>query len=259
MVYSKFFKALCGIVFVMHTQLHSAGFVTHAFLALEWLKYNRPLYSEKQVVSFLKGTLFNDIRYLVPLPRAATHEKGLVVEDILAEENPFEAGRKFHSWVDEKRSRVIRPAARNNLIRVLESSLKLDEVYSVPSILQRDLGFYVFETYLKFLEDELLFERHDWSFLRKALLTFDHDELQWDIAPEILKQWHATLIEHFTYKPSELFSNLCSMKEAYWGLPGKLICVWGQHIPYRSRMPCVQDHLKNVLAYFDKQSRPLLT
>ncbi len=233
----KIFLAL--FIGIFNFRLYGAAAVTHAFLALEWLSLNKPLYSESQKLSFLKGTLFNDIRYLAGLSRHSTHEEGLKITDIFYEQNCFEAGRKFHAWVDETRDAFVNLHGPM-IVMLLKQEFQTD---------------YLAQTYLKFIEDELLFNKYDWKFLSEALLTVDPEESKWHVTQNILEQWHQILIRRFTSQ--NFFAELCKSEKDYGNLSNDILCLWADRIGYHVQMDYMQEHMRKMIAYFYQLFEPI--
>ena len=85
--------------------------IEHVYLANKFFE-NQKLFSKDEKKSFILGTLFPDIRYLNEISREKTHFKNIEILDVLNSKTPFEAGKKFHSFVDEKRDEFI---IKNNI------------------------------------------------------------------------------------------------------------------------------------------------
>jgi hypothetical protein len=70
--------------------------VTHIIFADHFLKK----YPKFERADFLVGTLFPDIRYLGVIAREETHPEVTNIDQVLGAYNSFDAGWKFHSYLD---------------------------------------------------------------------------------------------------------------------------------------------------------------
>src|ERR1700730_4679760 len=127
--------------FVFLANLVAAAPVTHTVLAGKWMKTNCE-FSEEQKAACIVGTLFPDIRYIAKVERSKTHDKNVTLAELRAEKNAFIAGKKLHSFVDEKRAEFI---DQKGIYDILTTRFKVPKEH--------------IHTFLKFLEDELLYKK----------------------------------------------------------------------------------------------------
>ncbi len=152
--------------------------IAHIFCALVFLQSpDCPIIDKK---AFIVGTSFPDIRYVGHLRREQTHWLDLTIDDIKKEKNPFIAGMKFHSWVDETRERFVE---KNNLYDCFTSSA-------------------INKTVLKFFEDTQLHEKVDWSEIIPYFDDIQKEEISFGIPTETINHWHSTLQEYFSREPT---------------------------------------------------------
>jgi hypothetical protein len=131
----------------------AAAPVTHVLLAEKWIEYKEH-YNKKEKRAFILGTLFPDIRYLGVVTRNKTHEFELTISDLEKKQSPFIKGKRLHAWVDETREALV---VKWNIYSKLKS-IK-DQKYKA--------------TFLKLLEDEILYTQRDWQNIRHYLLTIE--------------------------------------------------------------------------------------
>lgn len=62
---------------------------------------------EEGTEAFLVGTLFPDIRYITHFPREKTHFNVNSLKEVGETSSPFDAGMKFHAWVDRVREEFV--------------------------------------------------------------------------------------------------------------------------------------------------------
>ncbi len=152
--------------------------IAHIFCALIFL--TSPDCPIKDKKAFVVGTSFPDIRYVGHLKREQTHWLDLTIEDIKKEKNPFIAGMKFHSWIDETRERFVE---KHNLYDCFTSSA-------------------IKTTVLKFFEDTQLHEKVDWSEVIPYFDDIQKEEISFGITIDTINRWHKTLQEYFSQEPT---------------------------------------------------------
>lgn len=170
-------------IYFFTSNLSAAAPVTHAYLSECFFQYY-PQYSPEERKAFMVGTLFADIRYLGAASRQHTHFDNTTLQDVLNEKSPFLAGLKFHSYVDLERERfVIKQNIYNHIINISP----LHET-----------------TFLKFLEDEIVFYTYDWSKWVEALKNIYPEELSWGMDETAIRKWHNLLTLTLINPPSTL-------------------------------------------------------
>ncbi len=211
-----------------------AGQMMHALLADRWIEAQGWEYFPEQRRAFIVGTLFPDIRYLGVLKREETHEKELTKQAIIAEkENPFEAGRKLHVWVDEIR----------------EQFVEEQEVYKmVPSPVYKQRA-----SFLKIVEDALIWNELDVAFIVEALRVGDPGEEQFNVGTENLKKWHQILSHYIQTPPAHTLASLVTAKKGFFNISKDEIVEWNKLFSSFTSKPEIQEYVKNLLAYLDKK------
>lgn len=130
----------------------------------------------------MNGTQFPDIRYLGDVKRLETHYKTVTLKEILEEENPFYAGLKFHSFVDNVRNEF-----------VLSSNI----YKQFPDVSPR-----IRTHMLKFYEDELIYPYVDTDQCIQAMKVFYPEEREWKMQNATLRKWHYLIRAYCSFAPS---------------------------------------------------------
>ena len=136
-------------------------------------------FSDKDKLQFIVGTSFPDIRYLGKIDRSKTHFPDVTMNEIISADS-FEAGVKFHSFVD----------------RVRENFLLSRNIYELcPK------SKYITQS-VKFLEDIVLYNNVlDWDSYKKMLDNVLEEELSFGLSEEHISQWHKILQAYFSSQP----------------------------------------------------------
>ena len=150
--------------------------ITHIVLSQK--VYNK-YFKDKDRKKFFVGTSFPDIRTLAHFKRERTHYENLVIEDITSEDS-FMAGLKFHSYVDEERKKYLNKSVVFKLFPKSE--------YLIHG--------------LKFLEDQLLYEKIDnWDEYVRFFNNVLDEELNFGVSRDDVEEWHETLRTYLGKKP----------------------------------------------------------
>jgi len=186
-----------------------------------------------QKQAFIKGTLFPDIRYLGVLKREDTHEKNLTKQDICKQkENPFEAGRKLHGWVDELRE-------------------KFAEEWKIYERLPKSVYTHR-ATFLKVLEDEIIWSKLDVSSIIEALRSIESEEEKFKVKVSALKQWHSLLSGYFKTPPAQTLSTLSQDEKGFFSIPKEEVAQWSKLIPEFKGNKEIRHYVSDLLIYFDE-------
>jgi len=206
--------------------MHAAGQIIHLYLAQRW--YQITHYTETNFCqSFAIGTLFSDIRYLIPtINRQQTHSKASLDRVYLYSERAlkgnsyyaFVAGMVFHSFIDYLREGFV---VKNKVYDLLKSK----------GALEKEI-----ETFLKRIEDELFFDMTARDATIINLREISAEEIycvqQHVQSTEILIKWHENLVRFLTNKVSELFAGCVSEKTSiYKHIPCELQVIWSELLP----------------------------
>ncbi|MBX9696787.1 MAG: hypothetical protein K2X98_03790, partial [Alphaproteobacteria bacterium] len=149
---------------------------------------------------FLKGTLFPDIRYLGVIHRAETHKKHAALSHVqkLFKTDPFVSGMLFHSYLDEERAKFVEAYKISRHLRTIPKNVR--------------------DTFLKFLEDELLAEKTKVIGILFDLNTVDPKELTFGIEPHDVKRWHRSLQMYLAQSPEKALSTANMLNKPFFGM-----------------------------------------
>ncbi|CCB85399.1 MULTISPECIES: hypothetical protein [Parachlamydia] len=221
-------KKIGLLVFVFYVNfLIAATPITHTYLAYQFLE-RYPFEEELDKKSFLLGNLFPDIRYLGGIKRDQTHFTGMTLVNVLEEPSPFVAGMKFHSFVDAERNRFIQE--EGIYTRLIELNAPKD-----PS-------------FLKFVEDELVFPLWNWEECLLCLQETVKDEEKWGVSQESVLRWHQILQTFFSLPPSFFLENHHANDN--FGIPLTHAKAWSSLIKPTSEDVVIQEYVCKMLKYF---------
>jgi len=161
-----------------------------------------------------------------------THYKGVTLGQIQAQPNPFYRGMLFHSFVDDY---------RNTLVFKTKVHKKCVEV---PSKLQN--------TFLKLVEDQILYSRLPWGEFVKFLSWVPEEEKQFNISAKTLMEWHTGLTLYFSLSPHTLLSQGILLDKPLLKLEGNTVKSWDTLLPAYAKNKVMQDHVEAMLRAFDK-------
>lgn len=219
-------------IFCWTTQFSfAAAPLMHLCLASKFLELHGIQYTSEEKNSFLRGTSFPDIRYLGGITREKTHDQGVTLKTISTTSSPFEAGKKFHVWVDEVREQFVKKW------RIYE---KLSEISNSPNNNQALL--------LKLIEDAVLFNNTSNKTLDALILfsTIDPEAYQYGINTQKILQWHAILTTYLSIQPSWLL-KLNSL------LFNKVPERWTTDVPRLAQEKVLIDYVDRLVAEFEKK------
>jgi hypothetical protein len=204
--------------------------IFHVYIAEKWLEvFGECDESEKK--AFIIGTLFPDIRYLGVIRREETHETGIGIDDILKTTDPFQRGMRLHAFVDETRARLLEESGIMSLLHEVPDEHRV--------------------TFLKFLEDEVLYSVSDWAHIRDYLGSFNADpEIDYRVSNSSLNKWHGILENYFSQGPRGLLARLSASDQGYLGVPPYLIKKWAELIPALSEEQFVQTYVSDLVSGF---------
>ncbi len=211
----------------------AAAPVTHIVLADMWIA-KQEKFSEEQRKSFMVGTVFPDIRYLGVISRNETHELGLSVKDLQATQSIFERGKRLHSLVDEVRENLV---VKWNIYRLLNK---------IPGQRPGQKA-----TFLKLVEDEILFQKRDWSDIKQYLAMLDAGEQQYKISDDDLKRWHQNQMQFFTEPPSKTLAALAAKGKGFANIPIGITREWSILIPKFAKDKRMIKYVENLEAEFE--------
>jgi len=223
-----------GWIFLTFFQLGmAAGPMTHLFLGERYCA----LHQTEEVGDFLVGTLFPDIRYVAHFPRELTHP---IVQDVREVEScfsKFEAGIKFHAWVDIVREEFVEQSGIYEKVRPYAKGHEA--------------------TLLKFIEEEILADLYDG---RKWSPYFDacYEAEKRFTNEEAIQRWHQMIQYSMAYRPSWLIWAVSYFKNQAFGISDDTLYEWSYLLPEFAQDPIFQSHVKNLLACVQaKMEEPL--
>ncbi len=155
--------------------------------------------------AFLVGTNFPDIRYISDIRRSTTHRtEGEGLRHVLEAETSFEAGRRFHVFVDRERERHMRDQDAYRFVK--NGPLKTQM--------------------LKIVEDHIMFDKLKNVFDGNEIFKNIYDEERsYSVTEKELKTWHSMLITYLDqshwFSLFRYYKSLMEFQEAY-GLPSEL-------------------------------------
>lgn len=220
--------------YVAHNCFAAAPLV-HLCLASKYLELHGRRYTSEQKNSFLRGTSFPDIRYLAHIPRERTHDSSVTLQTIYTTPSPFEAGKKFHVWVDEQREQFMKDW------KMYDTLNKIDN----PPQKQKAL-------FLKLIEDAVLFNNSTNKTIDAITLfsTIDAEEKNYGIRDEKLRQWHAILTIYLSIQTT-------------WFLKFSALLIsntpsnWSDQIPKLAQEKVFTDYVTRLLGAFEKKFNEL--
>jgi hypothetical protein len=228
-------KALFFSIFLFASSLTAAGPITHVVLAERYFIYQAAFSGERD--EFLRGTLFPDIRYIAQIARSDTHEKGVPLASIKTQ-TPFIAGEKFHAYVDEERERF---AASSGISRHIAFR------YRIPRV--------ELDTFLKLVEDEILYSGFDEGSISPALFHVSSEEHSGPIPFAQVIKYHFFLSAYFSVPPHQTLDNLIALKKGFFNVPYEITLVWKERLPRVTQDPRVRQYVVNLLNHFDAAFR----
>lgn len=209
---------------ILTSSLSAAGPIMHAYLTEKWIE-NQESYDEAQKKQMLVGSLFPDIRYLGGISREETHYPNIQLHDLLDTSSPFEKGKKFHSYVDSIRSNLVIASGIQNYF---------------PDVPREH-----FHTFLKLIEDEILFDDTDSFFAIDALDSIYDEEVR-VVSHEHAQNWHAKLQNYFSLRPCQLLDTLAKYNLSLFNIPKATIKIWAKLVPAYSQDPFLIDYTHHL-------------
>lgn len=138
-------------------------------------------FADKNKQEFVVGTNFPDIRRMANIERDLTHFNNETMESVVAEENSFMAGFRFHSLVDIDSTLYRR---NSGLLNLFPKSIYLHEG-------------------VKAFEDRVMYGKvSDWEEIRQMFDVVLEEELQFGTSLEIVKNWHDKLKKYYFHEPN---------------------------------------------------------
>ncbi len=210
---------------------NAAAPIMHAYIAKTWLD-NLGTPNQDQD-AFYVGTLFPDARYLGGLKRKETHFKGVTLADIQTQPNSFYKGLKLHSWLDETREKF---AVNYGVYQKLD---KIPKKYRA--------------SFLKFIEDELLFKQLDWQKVKSSLSNTYTYQADFGADDKSLFIWHNLLKIYFSFPPSKSLSQLALFQMNLGDVPQEMIAQFSEILPVYCADPYFQTYTKSLVLHLNQK------
>lgn len=221
---------LIFICVLLPIQVVAAGPMTHVYLGLKWLDVYGSEYDEQQRQAFLIGTVFPDIRYIARVSRNVTHTKNVHLQDVLQAKSEFDQGVKFHSYVDNERFEFLKRHPIQKKISTLKEPHK--------------------SIYVKLVEDQMIYPKADWRFMKQTLFSPVAEEKQYDIDFGTITQWHMGLSYYFSMLPSSILSQIAMFDKGILMLDSETVEKWSVSIKetaddknYQQYLTDLTDHI----------------
>lgn len=221
---------ICLLLF--NCEIFAAGPLTHAYLS-ELFFDHFPKYTEEEKNQFRAGTLFPDIRYLGGILREETHFDSMTLNEILSEPSPFIAGVKFHSYVDSTR----------------EDYVSRSQIYEHV----REIQMPHMASFLKIVEDEILFPKNSWDAWIEALQKIYPEELQWNIKKKSIRKWHLWMNASFAQSPSASIAFFVSAGEPFLNIPHDELILWNLSLIPLANSEGLLQYTESLIEHFETE------
>ena len=220
-------KALCIFIpIIICFHLHAAAPLTHLFFADLFCDSQNISESEKNLI--FRGSTFPDIYYIAKKPREKTHKTEVSFEEILSCNNAFEKGCLLHNYIDIIRAKIV---DKKNLFNLIE-----------------DISFGHKSLLLKFIEDELLFEKINSCKYQNVFMNPAYsDEINTGIEKEFIEKFNQFIYIYLRQKPSELFAILAYENCSLRGIEPKILKIWSESIPKLAKNPEIENYFFQLI------------
>ncbi len=236
--FMRVYLLVIAVAIAAVNSLTAACPVTHAFLAERFAQATGRFSSLEEKALFIQGVFFPDSRYFSERPRAETHFIVQSLEEILWEEDPFIAGMKHHSFVDNKRHKFLE---KHPVLPYVSSAAPEEHLH----------------TYIKLLEDEILWDQANRScWLKLLILPCTHPKAQ-ELTKPVWIRWEQFLQLNLTYRPQRLIALLASQGKGILRYSAQLIAGWNELFCLHSEDPLMQDYVRELILLFDQENAQL--
>jgi hypothetical protein len=232
-------QAFCLIFswfFLFAAKSEAAFPTTHLYFAEKWVAQKAPVLLSKghdfDHDEFILGNFFPDIRYMGGMTREETHEKNVTVEAIENSPSWFVAGMRLHAFVDDVR----------------EDCVQKWKIY--PLIEPFSMGYR--ETFLKLIEDEILYDRVNISFALACLMPISEGEKATGISTKSIHKWHQRLCYYLGARPQHVLNALVWFKKGIFQIPPEVVKEWQRSLPVLAQLPELRDYVERLSSEFDK-------
>ena len=209
--------------------------------------------SEEYRGAFIRGTLFPDIRYFANISRESTHDKNVTLEDIASCKDAFDAGKKFHAFVDElvDKQENLKNNENNKRIgtKIITRHAPVLKKYIVML--------------LKFAEDDIIFTKNDrCADVATYLGPLDPTMRTFKVPDQKLESWYG-LLKNIYFSgtiPSSAISGDAQKDLTVFlkSIPAHELSQFGPSIKALAKNRHVKNYTKQRLRDFDKTFRKFL-
>ena len=140
----------------------------------------------------------------------------------LLKTDPFLAGMLFHSYLDEERAKFVQTYKISRHLRTIPKNVR--------------------DTFLKFLEDELLAPQTKTIETLFDLNTVDPKELTFGIAPHDVKRWHRYLQMYLAQSPEKSLGTATILNKTLFGMSSDTLEKLVQHISIKKEQHVFQKY-----------------
>lgn len=210
---------------------NAAAPLMHAYVGKIWL--DKLAIPNQDQDAFYVGTLFPDARYLGYFKRKNTHFKNVSLAEIQIQPNSFYKGLKLHSWLDETREKF---AKQYGVYQYLNKIPKKHRA-----------------SFLKFIEDELIFKQMDWQLVKSSLSNTYVYQADFGADQKSLFIWHNLLKIYFSFPPSKSLSQLAIFNIDLGNVPQEMIASFSELLPIYAQSRYFQLYTKNLLLHVQQK------
>lgn len=156
--------------------------------------------------AFLAGTSFPDIRYISKLNRSHTHKLESTKLAHVLDAPPFEAGRRFHAWVDLEREKYMKENGAYEFVKTSPYPAHMLKIIE-DHILREKLKLNASKVFDRIYDEELAFlpEKDLIQVWHQILLTY-LDDSHWFYFTNYLNAWRE--YQKLSFKSEGFFKDL---------------------------------------------------
>jgi hypothetical protein len=181
--------------------------VGHIFCALALFNSGHEVLDKN---AFLAGTSFPDIRYVSSLNRKETHKLSSTKLASVLDATPFEAGRRFHAWVDLEREKYMKAMNAYEFFKDMPYKSHM----------------------LKFTEDRILWDKEKLKINSHEIFGKIYEEEKDYLSESQIKIWHGILATYLDTGHNFYFTRYLSTWMELRKLEKPLIKDWWSKIKF---------------------------
>lgn len=187
-------------------------------------------YNDREKQEFILGALIHNISFL-DTSENDDFQPEVTLKDIYDTHSAFDAGYKFHSFLTEKKTKLIE---RWDIYRL------------ITGIPQEQMSLF-----LKLLEDEMAFDVKLCAKASTFLSVISIGEIMSGVEVEKLAIWHGVLYKYLSSRPSESLISLKKDKRVNIPVSEDTIETWKSALLFFSKNEKIQTYLKDLIAEFE--------